>query len=714
MGTMTRIRNRAGGIMIVVLALSFGGLWMLQDTGVFESMGSGQQRSDGIIVVDGDPVGAEEYGQRVSRRVQMMEQRGRSVTPQRRDQIRNQIYDQLVNERLAQQEMDRLGIEVTAQEVESAVFGQNPNPVVKRLIRQAVPQQQLPSDGQIDRAFLQRILSQPNSQRLVTRLEEILRRQIRQRKLRGLLKATVHVSSEDVQDHYRRQNLSVDTRYVALPYAQVPDSAVSVSDSERQSYYEEHEDDYRRPKTFSVQYVTRTKEATAEDPAAVASDLADLRSRFAEAENDSLFLQRNDSKSTYSSAYRAPSALDPAIAGAVFPNPDSGTVVGPVFTGGKAHLVKITGARPAEKPAVNARHILIEGDGQQALEKARRLKQKITSGQATFAAVARKQSADPGSAEQGGDLGWFGRGRMAPPFEEAAFSATPGEVMGPVKTNFGYHLIEVQARADQAVQIADLSMNLRPSVATLDETESMMRDVSVFASEEGNFEAQAERSDLKIQSATVAANSADGEDEGEIPLEAISSLGASQQIKNFLSGAEAGATSDAVELDDQFAVVHVEEITPKGYRSLDEVRSQVESQVRRQKKQKVQTKKLRQALDQSGGDLDRLAQAVGTTARAKTGVTFETSTIPALGNDAKFVGTALGLREGGSSGVVAGANGAFVLTATRVNEPAKLTDQKRKQLREQLLQQKQQQMRQQWIAGLRDEATITDNRAQYQ
>jgi peptidylprolyl isomerase/peptidyl-prolyl cis-trans isomerase D len=710
MGTMTEIRNQAGGIMIVVLALAFGGLWMLQDTGVFESLAGGQQRSGNIIVVDGNPISAEKYGQRVSRRVQMTEQRGGTVTPQQRDQIRDQVYDRLVEQRLAQQEMDRLGIEVTAQEVENAVFGRNPNPTVKRLIRSALPQEQLPPDGQIDRQFLNQVLSQPRMEPIVQRLEDVLRRQIRQRKLQGLLDATVHVSDADVEDHYRRQNLSVDTRYVALPYAQVPDSAVAVSEGELKSYYEEHKDDYRRPRTFSVQYVTRTKEATAEDSAAVASDLKDLRSRFAQAENDSLFLARNDSKSTYSSAYRAPSALDPAIAGAVFPNPDSGQVVGPVFAGEQAHLVKVTGTRPADEPAVRARHILIEGDGQQALEKARRLKQKITGGQADFAAVARRQSADPGSAEQGGDLGWFGRGRMAPPFEEAAFSATPGEVVGPVKTNFGYHLIEVQAHADRAVQIADLALSLRPSVATLNEIESTMRDVSVFAREEGDFEGQAQRSGLDMQSATVTA----GEEDGEIPLQAIQALGASQQLKNFLSGAEAGATSDVVELDDAFAVAHVEEITPAGHRPLDEVRDQVASQVRQQKKKEVQTEKLRQALDRTGGDLDRLARAVGTTARAKSGVTFETSAIPALGNDGAFVGTALGLKEGATSGVVAGENGAFVLTATRVNEPAALTDQKRKQLHEQLLRQKRQQMRQQWIAGLREEATIQDNRGQYQ
>jgi peptidylprolyl isomerase/peptidyl-prolyl cis-trans isomerase D len=711
MGTMTRIRNRAGGIMVVVLALAFGGLWMLQDTGVFEAVGSGgPQRGEGIITVDGDAIRSQAYSQAVDQQTQMLQQQGRDVTPQQRDQIRDRVYDRLVNARLREQEMDRLGITVTAEEVRQAVLGPNPDPRVKKALRSLIPAERLPQDGQIDQQFINNILSQQQFEPVVQRLEQFMRRQIRSRKLNALLGATVHVSRKDVQDHYRRQNLSVDTRYVALPYAQVPDSAVSASQSEIESYYEEHkEQDYRRPKTYRVQYVTRTKQATAEDTAAVASKLKELRPRFAQAKNDSLFLARNGSERSYSSEYRSAAALDSAIAAAVFPNPDTSEIVGPLFTGQQAHLVKVTGTRPAEQSTVRARHILIRGDGEEALQQIRQIKKRIASGQAGFAAMAREYSEDPGSAAQGGSLGWFSRGQMQPAFEEAAFSATPGQLVGPVQTSYGYHLIKVEAHADQQVQIADLALGLRPSVATLSETEEQMRDVAVFAKEEGDFAGQAERAGLKIQTATATAS-----EEGELPLAPIAELGPSQRAKNFLADAEAGAISDVIELDDQFAVLHVEEITPKGFRPLEEVRDQVETQVLRQKKQQVQTRKLQQALDGAGGDLDRLARAVGTTARAKAGVAFDTRTIPALGADAKFVGTALGLKEGQTSGVVAGENGAFVVKATRVSEPAKLTEKRRKQLHDQLLRQKKKQMQQKWLAGLREEATIQDNRAQYQ
>lgn len=102
---------------------------------------------------------------------------------------------------------------------------------------------------------------------------------------------------------------------------------------------------------------------------------------------------------------------------------------------------------------VHARHILIRfpevGEGKtqeqaeaEALARIQEIRRRIEAGE-SFADVAKEVSEDPGSKENGGDLGWFGRGRMVAEFEEAAFALEPGQISEPVKTAFGYHLIEV-------------------------------------------------------------------------------------------------------------------------------------------------------------------------------------------------------------------------------------------------------------------------------
>lgn len=88
-----------------------------------------------------------------------------------------------------------------------------------------------------------------------------------------------------------------------------------------------------------------------------------------------------------------------------------------------------------------ARHILVESE-----EKCTELKQQILDGK-DFSEVAKANSSCPSSA-QGGDLGSFGPGQMVPEFDKVVFSAPINEVQGPVKTQFGFHLLEVTSRTD--------------------------------------------------------------------------------------------------------------------------------------------------------------------------------------------------------------------------------------------------------------------------
>ena len=95
---------------------------------------------------------------------------------------------------------------------------------------------------------------------------------------------------------------------------------------------------------------------------------------------------------------------------------------------------------------IQARHILIKVDDKrpdaQAKQEIDKIRQQIAGG-ADFAKVAGEVSEDTGSKVKGGDLGFFGRGQMVKEFEDAAFNAKVGELAGPVKSPFGYHLIQV-------------------------------------------------------------------------------------------------------------------------------------------------------------------------------------------------------------------------------------------------------------------------------
>jgi len=145
-----------------------------------------------------------------------------------------------------------------------------------------------------------------------------------------------------------------------------------------------------------------------------------------------------------------------------------------------AAVAKFYDAHKNEYESIKAKHILIRVKGapmpgaegkpeltdEQALAKAQEIRKKLVAG-GDFAAIAKADSDDTGSAQQGGDLGEFRRGMMVPPFETAAFALKIGEISEPVKTPFGYHIIVVQEHKLKTLADVkpDIEKNLRPEMA---------------------------------------------------------------------------------------------------------------------------------------------------------------------------------------------------------------------------------------------------------
>lgn len=115
--------------------------------------------------------------------------------------------------------------------------------------------------------------------------------------------------------------------------------------------------------------------------------------------------------------------------------------------------------RFTQQEEVKARHILVKFDNKakdkekKALDKINKIAKELEGSE--FAALAKKYSDDPGSKAKGGDLGFFGRGRMVKEFEEKAFSLVKGKVSEPVKTSYGYHLIKVEDKKEKTVRTLD-------------------------------------------------------------------------------------------------------------------------------------------------------------------------------------------------------------------------------------------------------------------
>ncbi|NBB85939.1 MAG: peptidylprolyl isomerase [Bacteroidetes bacterium] len=693
MGTMTNIRENTG-IILWILVFAFGVIWVLQDSGGVDVI-SGTSASN-LIVVDGESISHQEYREALDQRLEMYRQQtGEQVSAQRRDIEEQRTFEGLVEDRLIKHEMDRLGITVSDEELYDMVMGDNPHPVIVANFGD--------EQGNIDRSMIQNVVDNmdqdPQLREQWLQLEDFLRQERRQQKLVTLLESSVRISPADVQMAHTREHLRADAEYVALRYAALPNDSVDVTESDIRAFYDAHREDYRRERSYEFQYASLPKVPAPEDTTAFLEDLEDMKESFAASEDPGDFLQRNASTRQLTDAFFALTDLANPIATAIAEQMEPGAVVGPVVANNQVNLIKIRDLQPADEASVRARHILISanGDNADAQAEAAALATELRDG-ADFAALAREHSDDPGSAARGGDLGWFDRGTMVGPFESAAFGATPGEIVGPVETEFGYHVIEVQQRVDQEVQVAIYAQNLTPSVATLREIEDTLEDLRIFTDEGADFEEEAERLGLELQTVRV--------EEGQ---ENIPNIGQSPTLQSFLEDSARGDVTETIELDDKMIVGRVTGIQSAGYRPFEEVRDAVEPRAILQAKRAVQTERMQRAYDAQG--FDGLAEALDTNVRTASNISYENTNVPGLGREITFAGQLLGLDVGDETGVTEGENGVWVARVTRKADLPELTEQRRAQLRQRLEQERVRELQQAWVESLRADAAITDNRS---
>jgi peptidylprolyl isomerase/peptidyl-prolyl cis-trans isomerase D len=364
--------------------------------------------------------------------------------------------------------------------------------------------------------------------------------------------------------------------------------------------------------------------------------------------------------------------------------------------GDQAVLARVGAVRAASAPLVRARHILLPTG---ATQQATALKARIESGAISFADAARQSSVDESNKATGGDLGWFGRGRMVAEFEEAAFSAPVGRIAGPVQTQFGVHLILVEGTSNQEVELVQIT---RPVQGDFDKVREAAEDFVVIDIEgEGrDFAEAATEKGLTPTALQIQ------EDQDFIP-----NLEVGRELFRFLRRASPGDISEPFDAGERFVVVRVIEVQEEGVTPFDEVKDRIQTAVLLEKKKEVQVARLTEAASPTA-TLAAIAAAASTQPQLVTNLSMSSPTVTGFGNEPRVVGSVFGLQPGQRSGVVAGEQAAFVVQTTALvgGIESAMTDEQKAQVKEQLLQRKRQQVIQAWLAALRDAAEVEDFR----
>jgi peptidyl-prolyl cis-trans isomerase D len=384
-----------------------------------------------------------------------------------------------------------------------------------------------------------------------------------------------------------------------------------------------------------------------------------------------------------------------------------GQVVGPLADADGYHLIKILDEKEGTTQFVRASHILLNlvngPDSVKVIQKARELAREARNG-ADFAELARKNSQEFGAAKSGGDLGWAQKGTWVKPFEDAAFKARVGEVVGPVRTPFGWHIIKVTGRDKREVKIADIIMKIKASNKTIDDAFNRAQDFESLAKDEG-FEKSAELShDEILETPSFPKGSY------------VPGVGMNDAVVSFAFSKKQGDISDPISISSGVAVFKISEVREDGVRPFDESKTLLRIPVLREKKLariKDEVDKFYASLSPTADLITAAANNANVTAM-RTGPFTPTGSVNGVGRDAKFVGEALSLKEGEISKPFDGSRGYYILKLiTKTPFDTARYSAEHNTLRDQILQERKSRLISDWLTALRNKADIVDNREKF-
>jgi peptidyl-prolyl cis-trans isomerase D len=667
MALITKIREKSG---VAAAAIAISLILFLVGGDIFQ----GRSKffggtSDVVGEIGGENIKFQDFQKKVEELSQnYTQQAGRGPGEQELAQMREQVWNQYIMDLAYGKEYESLGLSVTPKELVDMVQGENIHPSVRQQFTN-------PQTGQFDKnyviQFLKNFKTMPVAQQQAwANFEKSLSQDRLRSKYENLLRMSTYTTNAEAQKEYSAQTAKVDVRYLYVPFYSVADSTIKVSDSQLEEYLNSHKDLFKGQNTRSVQYVTFPVIPSKQDTASFYNDIKRLAKELAVTKNDSAFAMMNSDVKTpyYATLAEIPESVKGSLGSMVV-----GGIYGPFKNGLSYSIYKYGGVQKDSLFTVRASHILINApktapDSVKAAarKRAEGILAQIRGG-ASFEAMAQQFGSD-GTAQQGGDLGYFkNNGGMVKPFENAVFGFSgTGLLPGIVETDFGYHVVKVtEAKTNTRYKLAAVNRTIAPSQATMDE---VLRKADAFASAndtKDKFEAA-----LKKDKSLLMLR-ADKIQEGATGL---NNLQNARDIVRwaFNDDTKIGEVSDVFQNENQYIVALETGATSKDVVKVDDFRDELTARVRGDLKAEQITKKL----GGISGTLEQMAQKYGAGALVETvsDLTLAQGVLTSAGADPTALGKAFGLKVGQKSKPFKGEAGVFVMETTKSTPAPAIAD----------------------------------------
>lgn len=692
MSVIQTIRDRGTWIIFVIIAVALIA-FILQD-GAGRG-GSAFSNSSVIAKVNGTSIERGAFEERLKSQEAMYAGQGAT-----RDQLIGTVYNMEVDNIVLNQEFEKLGLVVSAKELNDILFGEN-SPLRQEFTD---PKTGVFKVDDVKRAFAQ-IKKSKNAEQIKMinsgYIEPTIQNSLRN-KYQNLLIQSVYVPKWMVEKQQADNNAIASASYVYYPYVAVSDSSIKVSDADINNYVKKHSNEFKKEEeTRSIAYVTFSAAPTSADSAATLAQINDLKADFAASSDAAAFLGKVGTELAFYNSYFGGSRIQVANKDSIIRLPVGG-LFGPYVDGNNYVLAKMVGIKQWPD-SVTVRHILIGTNDPQSGQQVRddstgkklvdSIQTAIKNG-ADFNALVTKYSDDGGSKEKGGVYDYFPQGQMVIPFNDFAFD-NPVGAKGVVKTDFGYHYIEILGQKNRApaYKIAYLAKPIISSNETMNEANTAAASFASSAKGSKEFNDNAAKLAKPILSAT------------EIKQNdfTVGTMANTRSLVRWIYENKEGAVSDPTEVGDQIIVAMVTNVNKAGLMGANEARPLVEGIIRNDKKAKIiiETK-------MKGSSLEEIAKSSGSSILRADSLSFGSGFINGVGNEPKIVGAAFNKAvQGKVADLIAGSSGVFAVKGETV--AAKPSDALPETVKQALIQNRKMAIYRS-IEALRKAATVKDYR----
>lgn len=703
MAAIGTLRNKAGGILIVVLVIAMIS-FLFMDMGGSGNGGRSQVVTE-IAKVNGESISLIEFNERLDLGIDNYKNQTQqsTLTDNERNTIRQNVYNDMVLEAMNKAKYDELGIAVSDEEM-AAMLTDGPfqHPTIRSTFVDEAGQF---SSAQLT-AYLDRLDeddpgTEPGTKRRSWQnFERYMETERLGNKYSTLLSKGINVPTWMAEASYNGENTPISFEYVYMPFRDIEDNSITVSDNEIAQYITKNAAKYEREASVDLKFATFPIVASEADYAAAQSWTTEKVTEWSGdySKKDSLFL-RLYSDVPFTGAYFRQGELTNIAADSIFDAP-VGSILGPYREDDSYTAYKVMDKKMLAD-SVKVKHIVFSYQNMASREELLAttevrdsLYDLIISGSASISSLASTYSEDPTSNGKEGDLGWIKKeDKLSPALMNAVFfDMSQGDVMK-VSTEAGIHIVEVTVSkpVSMGVKVGTLSREVYPSDETQRDIYSAASSFAGTNRDRAAFEAAGETNTI-LSAENVAK---DAFTITQIP-------GNSRELIKWAFKSKEGEVSAPYSIGESYVVALLDGKSDEGTASVEDVRFEVEAELIKLKKAATLTEGI------SGSDLNSIASSNSKTVATANSVTFGNPNISGVGNEPAVVGAALGLAVNSVSKPIIGNTGVFVVkTIAKTDAPASSDLASYKQT---LANSLNSSVRTRLEKALKDQADIEDNR----